>query len=68
MDGFTIALVIALLLAGIGYALPAFIALDKNHPQQYWIVFCNIFFGATGVGWLICLIWALSYKSLEKKQ
>lgn len=53
--------------AGIGYGLPALIAHTKKHPNEGWIAICNIFFGVTGFGWLICLIWALSYHSEENE-
>ncbi len=68
MDGLTVALVILIVVGGIGFFVPAFIAHDKNHPDKDWITICNIFFGATVLGWVLCLIWALSYKSVEKEQ
>ena len=50
------------------YFLPALIAYKKIHPNERWIWICNLFFGATGIGWLICLILALSYNNEKVKQ
>lgn len=44
------------------YFLPAIIAKGKDHPNKVAIFFCNLFFGMSGIGWLICLIWATTYK------
>ena len=51
--------------AGIVYGMPALIAHTKKHPNEGWIAICNIFLGATGFVWVICLIWAISYGSDE---
>lgn len=44
------------------YFLPAIIAARKKHPNKIAIFLCNLFFGGSGVGWIICLIWAITYK------
>lgn len=49
---------IILLIALMIYFLPTIIG--RNKKNAWAIFFCNLFFGGTGVGWLICLIWALS--------
>jgi hypothetical protein len=43
------------------YFLPTSLAYRKNHPQRGWILVCNLFAGGTGIGWIICLIWVLTY-------
>ncbi|MDD4616988.1 MAG: superinfection immunity protein [Alphaproteobacteria bacterium] len=41
------------------YFLPAFLAIDRDHPNTLSIIIINLFFGWTAVGWIICLVWAL---------
>lgn len=43
------------------YFLPTLLAYRKDHPQRGWILVCNLFGGGTGVGWIVCLIWVLTY-------
>ena len=50
-------LCVVLLVALSIYFLPTIIGRKKKHAWA--IFFCNLFFGGTGVGWLICLIWAM---------
>lgn len=38
--------------------IPSIVALEKNHRNKGLIFFANILLGWTGIGWLICLIWA----------
>ena len=45
------------------YVLPTIIAVKKEKQQQSAIIVLNIFFGWTGICWLIALIWSL----LEEK-
>jgi hypothetical protein len=42
------------------YFLPAFVAFRRGHPSRWAILLVNLFFGASIVGWIIALIWALS--------
>jgi len=51
-------LLVLLIFGGLFYFLPAIIGRKKKSAG--WIFLCNLFFGATGVGWIVCLIWALS--------
>jgi len=53
-----IMLLVLLVVGGFFYFLPAIIGRNKRNAGT--IFFCNLFFGCTGVGWIICLIWALS--------
>lgn len=51
-------LIVGFLLLAVFYALPTFIAFKRQHEYR-WIIFAiNMFFGPTGLGWLIALIWA----------
>ena len=42
------------------YFAPAIVASSRQHPGSTAIWFINFFVGWTGIGWLACLIWALS--------
>ncbi|MDD3371382.1 MAG: superinfection immunity protein [Alphaproteobacteria bacterium] len=42
------------------YFLPSLIASNRKHPDRRFIFIVNLFFGLTGIGWIGCLIWALS--------
>lgn len=70
MDDFLLfALVVALIfLALFVYFIPTYIANQKDHPQRGWIFVCNLFGGGTGIGWLVCLIWAMTYRPQDSPQ
>ena len=40
------------------YFLPAIVGRKKRNAGTIFL--CNLFFGATVVGWVVCLIWAYS--------
>lgn len=40
------------------FELPITIAFWRQHPSRWAIFFTHLFFGWTGVGWVICLIWS----------
>ncbi|HEY4165825.1 MAG TPA: superinfection immunity protein [Reyranella sp.] len=42
------------------YFLPRIIAYRRGKPDAGWILGVNIFFGASGAGWVVALIWACS--------
>lgn len=42
------------------YMLPAIIALKNSHKQSDAIVVLDIFFGWTGIGWIVAFIWSLT--------
>jgi len=42
------------------YLLPTLISMKRSHPQHIYIAIINIFFGSTGIGWVIALLWALN--------
>ena len=42
------------------YFAPAIVASSRQYPDAAAIWFTNFFFGWTGIGWLACLVWALS--------
>ena len=54
-----ILVVIVLALIALHF-LPGIIASRRHHPIALAIWLVNIFFGWTGIGWLITLIWALN--------
>lgn len=55
-------LLVFFLLAIIGiaiYFVPTFIAIKRDHPQKLPIILINVIFGATLIGWVGALVWAL---------
>jgi hypothetical protein len=42
--------------------IPTFVAFAGKHPNRVAIFVLNIFFGWTGIGWVICLVWALTVR------
>lgn len=44
----------------VPYWIPTIIAVRRKHESKMAIVFVNLFFGWTFVGWVLSLIWALS--------
>lgn len=42
------------------YFLPGYIASHRKHNNVMPIFLTNGFFGWTGIGWLVCLIWSVS--------
>lgn len=66
-DILEILFIIIFVVLGLGlYFLPAIIAARKKHPNWIAIFLCNLFFGVTYVGWLICLIWAIEVRKPPK--
>ena len=47
------------LLAGLVYMIPTIIAFRRQQPSRFAIMAVNVAFGATGIGWIGCLMWAL---------
>ena len=49
------------LLAGlcILFMLPTVIAFRRAHPHRWAVLIVNVVFGATGILWIGCLLWAL---------
>lgn len=44
------------------YFLPTIIAFIRGHASKWGIFIFNIFFGITGVLWIVAIIWATSNK------
>ena len=40
------------------YFMPTIVAHQAGHKNTQAISTANLFFGWTGIGWIICLIWA----------
>jgi Superinfection immunity protein len=51
---------VLLLLAACFYFLPGGVALLRRHHNAGAIVALNLFLGWTLVGWVACLVWALT--------
>lgn len=49
------------------YAIPSIIAFRRRHPNRYAILAINIALGATGIGWLGALVWALGAVHLSNE-
>ncbi len=41
------------------YILPGVIAYKRDHHYKWVIIAMNLFFGATAIGWLVALVWAV---------
>jgi hypothetical protein len=52
-------LAILLLVVAFVYAVPTFVAFYRHHPSRWAILLVNVVFGATLLGWLGALIWAM---------
>jgi hypothetical protein len=50
----------ALAVIFVVHFLPAFIAFYRKHPNRIPILLVNIFFGWTGLGWIVALIWSFT--------
>jgi len=59
-DGAALALFVFALLMLIGYFLPTIIAFRRNHRNRWVIFLINLVFGATVLGWIGALIWAMN--------
>ncbi len=56
----TLLIILLGILCVIVYFIPTRIAFNNTHPHRWGILIANIFFGITGCGWIICLIWAIA--------
>lgn len=43
----------------LAYLFPTMIAFGGGHPHKWIIFIVNLAFGYSGIGWVLCLIWAL---------
>ncbi len=55
----------AVILFGGLYLLPSIIAYEHKTRGRFWLFFINVFFGATFLAWIMCLVWAAIGKSEE---
>jgi hypothetical protein len=44
----------------VTYLLPTFIAKFRNHLNGWAVLWVNVFFGWTIVGWVVALLWAVA--------
>ena len=61
-------LLFILFIGGGFYLLPTIIAIIRKHHQKTAIIVLNVLLGATGIGWAIALIWALTAVRRETNQ
>jgi len=52
-------------LAFFGYFLPTVVAILRKKKNALPIFLVNLFFGMTFVGWVVALIWALTYEDVD---
>jgi predicted membrane protein len=60
MTGVALFIIFLLCLGFFFYFIPTFVARSRGHKDLGAIFFINLFIGWTLLGWLICLIWAMS--------
>jgi uncharacterized membrane protein YsdA (DUF1294 family) len=53
-----ILMVIFAVIAFCVYFFPAIVASARRHRNTSAILVANLFFGWSGIGWLICLVWS----------
>lgn len=67
-DNEMIALVVGAILFFLFYLTPSIIAFVRGHPNRYAITAVNICLGATGIVWIIALLWASNSIHAPKNQ
>lgn len=45
------------------YFFPSILAIIRGHLNRDSITLTNAFFGWTGLGWVVCLIWSFTYQA-----
>lgn len=65
---FALVSVFIAILSLLFFFLPAFIAFRRNHPNKVAILVINFFLGATFIGWIVCLVWALSGPTVIREE
>jgi len=58
--GLAIGMVVVFLLIAVAYCLPSIVAFSRRHRNRWVILAINLAFGATLIGWIIALLWALN--------
>jgi hypothetical protein len=58
--GLIILLIIVVIISILVYFIPTFIAYSQSHPNKFVIFLVNLFFGMTGIVWVILLIIAIA--------
>ena len=58
-SGWAIAIIVAVLLGALFYFLPSIIAFNRDHSYKWVILAINTVAGASGIGWLIAMVWAV---------
>jgi hypothetical protein len=60
-------LVIAIIVFLFIYMLPYLVANNRDHNDQLAIGIFNLFFGWTGLFWLLALVWSCTGNTLKKQ-
>jgi hypothetical protein len=50
------------------YFIPSIVAFSRKKANKTAILVLNLFFGCTGVGWVILLVWALSAEKIDQPE
>jgi len=50
------------------YFLPAVIALCRGHRSLGTVLFVNLLSGWTGLGWLVCIVWAFRGEGFSRRR
>ena len=66
LGGAELVVLLALVPVTIVYFIPTIAAYRRKHPNRVAITFVNIFLGATIVGWIAALAWAVSRFEIPK--
>lgn len=51
---------VVLIIIFVVHFIPTIIAFSRDHQSRWAIFMVNLFFGFTGLGWIIALIWSLT--------
>ena len=59
-SGLAIGMIVLVTLVVAAYCLPSIVAFARRHRNRWVILAINLAFGATLIGWIIALVWALN--------
>jgi len=58
-NGALVGLLLVLAIALLLYFLPAIIGSKRQVNNSGWLFVVNLLFGWSGLGWIVCLLWAV---------
>ena len=59
-SGLFLGIAVLFLVIAVVYCLPTIVAFSKGHRNRWVILAINLAFGATLLGWVAALVWALN--------